>query len=168
MWKLQAHAARGLFLVNSLRQWFPHPTQVEVNSLWKKPMGPRDVPAEITRARLRTRPMVIAPILHVSLRSATRPSESVGAVLVKFFQVSLELGLECFLEVIALIKETSTKADIFFLTHPSDQLQLPFMFGTILAFTVLIVPVSAEFFMCRPILLLTFDALKTTDRRSKF
>jgi len=128
---------------------------------WENSMGPRHVPAEITRARLRSRPMMIAPILHVSCRSAACPSESVAAVLVELFQVSLKLGLECFPEVIALVKEACTNlAHAFFLAHPSDQLQLPFMFGTILAFTVLVVPVSAEFFMYRPILLLTFDALR--------
>jgi hypothetical protein len=60
----------------------------------KKNNGPQNVPAEITRARLRPCPMMIAPIIHVSWRSTAGPSESVPAVLVKLFQVALELGLE--------------------------------------------------------------------------
>jgi len=104
--------------------------------------------------------MMIAPIIHISRCSTARPSERLRTVLVELCQVSLKLGLECLLQVIAFVKEASTKPDIFLLAHPSDQLKLTFMFHAILAFTVLIVPVPTEFFMCRPILPLAIDASK--------
>jgi hypothetical protein len=44
------------------------------------------------------------------------------AILVKLFQVPFVLGLECLLEVIALIKEACAKAGVFLFAHPSDQL----------------------------------------------
>lgn len=101
--------------------------------------------------------MMITPVLHISRCSTARPSESLRAVLVEPFQVPLELRLERLFEFIALVKEACTKADTFFLAKPSDQLQLTFVFRAILTFTVLIVPVPAEFFMYRPIRLLAID-----------
>jgi len=102
--------------------------------------------------------MMIASVIHISRCSTTRPSECLRAVLVELFQVPLELGFECLLQVIALVKEACTKTNAFLLTHPSNQLQLTFVLQAISAFTVLIVPVAAEFFMRRPIFLLTIDA----------
>ena len=124
-----------------------------------------NAPAEITRARLRPRPMVIAPVIHVSHHPTTCPPESVWAVFVEFFQVSLEPGLKCLLEIIALLKVTRAKTNVFLLTHPSNQLQLSFVFRTISASAVLIVPIPAEFLVCRPILPLAIDAFKTTRRQ---
>ena len=104
--------------------------------------------------------MMITPIIHVSRHPTTRPSESVRAVLIELFQIPFELGLECLLEVVALLETTCTEANLFLLAHPSDQLQLSFVFCAVLAFAVLIVPVPAELLVCRPILQLAIDALK--------
>ena len=95
-------------------------------------MIPLSVPAEITSAKFRPRSMMIAPVIHISRCSTARPSECMWAILVELFQVSLKFGLECFLQVIALVKEACTEADTFLLAHPSDQLQLTFVFHAIL------------------------------------
>ena len=112
--------------------------------------------------------MMIAPVIHVSWHPTARPSESVGAVRVEFRKIPFELRLEPLLEVITLLKTACAKADLFLLAHPSDQLQLTFMFRAILAFTVLVVPVSAEFLVCRPILLLTIDPLEVIRRQRRY
>ena len=105
--------------------------------------------------------MMITPKVHVPCHPTTRPSERVRAVLVESRQVPFKLGLERFLEVITLLKATRAEADLLLLAHPSDQLQLAFMFRAVLAFTVLIVPFPAEFIVCRPISPLAIDALET-------
>lgn len=119
-----------------------------------------NAPAEIARARFGPRSMMITPIIHVSRHPTTRPSESVRAVLIELFQIPFEFSLECLLEVIALLETTCAEPNLFLLAHPSDQLQLSFVFCAVLAFAVLIVPVPAELLVCRPILQLAIDALK--------
>ena len=112
--------------------------------------------------------MMIAPVMIASRYPATRPSESLRTVLVEPLQIPLELSLERLLEVIALVKPARAKADLFLFAHPSDQLQLTFVLSAILAFTVPVVPVSAEFLVCRPILLLTIDALQAMGRQRRY
>jgi len=111
---------------------------------------------------------MITSIIHVSRHPTARPPESVRTVLVEFCKIPFELRLEPLLEVIAFLKITRPKADLFLLAHPSDQLQLTFVLSAILAFTVLVVPVSAEFLVCRPILLLTIDALQAMGRQRRY
>jgi len=83
---------------------------------------------------------MITPEVHVSRHPTTRPSERLRAVLVKSFQIPFILGLESFLEVIALLEATCAESELLLLAHPSDQLQLTFVFRAVLAFAVLIVP----------------------------
>ena len=108
---------------------------------------------------------MIAPKIHVSRHPTTRPSERMGAVFVEPFQIPFELGFEPILEVVTILKATRAESDLLLLAHPSDQLQLTFVFCAVLAFTVLIVPFSAEFLVCRPIFTLAINTLRTACQR---
>jgi hypothetical protein len=96
--------------------------KINVNPTLKQPTVSPNAPAEITRARLRTRPMMIAPKIHITRHPTTRPPERVRAVLVEFLQIPFELGLESVLEVIAVLKARRAESDLILLAHPSDQL----------------------------------------------
>ena len=126
----------------------------------EQPTFSPNVPAEIARARFRPRPMMITPIIHIPCHPTAGPSESVWAFVVELCKTSFKLGLKPLLQVITFLETTGAKASLFRLAHPSDQLQLPFVFCAVLAFAVLIVPVPAELLVCRPILQLAIDALK--------
>jgi len=134
----------------------------------KRPVVPLSVRAEITGARLGSCTMMIAPVMIASRYPATRPSESLRTVLVEPLQIPLELSLERLLEVIALVKPARAKADLFLLAHPSNQLQLPFVFCAVSAFAVLIIPVPAEFPVRRPILPLTINPSRITRRQRRY
>ena len=148
-----------------VRDRSPHPTRTKVSPCWNNARFSPNAPAEIARARLRPCPVMITSVIHVPCHPTAGPSEGVRAVLVEFRQIPFKLRLEPLLEVIAFLKTTGAKTSLFLLAHPSDQLQLPFVFRAILAFAVLIVPVSAEPLVCRPILPLAVYALKTTCRQ---
>ena len=83
-----------------------------------------------------------------------------GTVLVELLQVPFELLLKRILEFVNILEATRAKAELLRFANPSYQLQLAFMFRVISAFTVLLVPVPAEFFVCGPILPLAIDASK--------
>lgn len=107
---------------------------------------------------------MIAPKGHIPRHPTTRPPERMRTVLVESLQIPFKLGLEAVLEVIALLKATRPESGLLLLAHPSNQLQLTFVFRAVLAFTVLIVPFPTEFFVRRPIFLLTIDALRTAHQ----
>lgn len=101
---------------------------------------------------------MITSEVHVPRHPATRPPEGVRTLLVEHFRTPLQHSLKPLLEVITLLEATRAKTDLLLLAHPSDQLQLTFVFCAILAFAILIIPVPTEFSVCRPIFLLTIDA----------
>jgi len=110
--------------------------------------------------------MMIAPKIHVPRHPTTRPPERVRTVFVEPFQIPFELGFEPILEVVTILKATRAESDLLLLAHPSDQLQLTFVFCAVLTFPVLIVPFPAEFLVCRPVFTLAINALRTARQRT--
>lgn len=108
-------------------------------------------PAEIAGTRLRTSSVMIAPVVHIPYHPTARPSKGMGSILIELLQVPFEFYLKRLLEVITFLKAARAKPNPLFLAHPSYQLQLAFVFRVILAFTVLIIPLSAKSLVYGPI-----------------
>jgi hypothetical protein len=104
-----------------------------------------NMPAEITRARLRPRPVVITSIIYARACPTTRPPERLGPISIKPLHVASERFLKHLPKALRLLFERRAPAEgvAFALATPSDELKLPFMHSAVSAFPVLVEPDSA-------------------------
>jgi hypothetical protein len=119
--------------------------------------------------------MMIASILEVCVRATASPPEGLRPILVKFYLIAAIFLLEFALEVSSLrfLLDAIAPPSPVLWALPGDELQITFVFVTVLALAVLIVPLGARtahvptrFFMRRPVCGLTCLAFKKGKRNA--
>lgn len=105
--------------------------------------------------------MMITAVLHVSVRTAACPPESLWPVVVHLLFISLELRFEFALQIVRFFYEAITPTHLGARKSPSDELKSPFVAIAVIALAVLIVPLWGHFavrFMGEPVGTLAFGS----------
>jgi hypothetical protein len=97
-------------------------------------------PAEITRARLAPRPMVVAPPIHIRVRPTARPPERLRPVLVQLLLVAAELALELRAHLVRLLLQHMAPPGALLRVGPGDELEVALVAVAVAALAVLVVP----------------------------
>ena len=92
---------------------------------------------------------MIAPVVHGSVRPATRPPEGLRPIVKQLYLITSKLCLKFTTKVVRFVCETIPPSRLFGLTGPGDEFEFALVEMSVLAFPMLIVPHPSRYCRCR-------------------